>query len=257
MYPRSLEIPSAGRQSFFLFGPRGTGKTTLLEQRFPDAVHLDLLDHALYLELLARPQRLRDLIPPGYERMGCGRRSAADASGPQRGPPADRDGRAALHPDRVERSQPAPAGRQPAGRPSAHPSPVPADGGRSRQRLRVGAGADPRPASVGVHPAGPRLVPGIVRRELPPPGSAGRRTHPQPCGVQPVPGKRQLLAGGAPQRGRGGARRGGGPQDGCRLLRPAGRPADRDQGPGLHQASQTPHDRPSEVLPVRRRASTG
>ncbi len=67
MYPRSLEIPSAGPQSFFLFGPRGTGKATLLEQRFPDAVHLDLLDHALYLELLARPQRLRDLIPPGHE----------------------------------------------------------------------------------------------------------------------------------------------------------------------------------------------
>ena len=38
-----------------------------LKQRFPDALYLDLLDHALYLELLARPQRLRDLIPPGYD----------------------------------------------------------------------------------------------------------------------------------------------------------------------------------------------
>ena len=67
MYPRSLAIPSNGRQSFFLFGPRGTGKTTWLKQRFPDALYLDLLDHSLYLELLARPQRLRDLIPPGYD----------------------------------------------------------------------------------------------------------------------------------------------------------------------------------------------
>ena len=67
MYPRSLAIPSNGHQSFFLFGPRGTGKTTWLKQRFPDAIYLDLLDHALYLELLARPQRLRDLIPPGYD----------------------------------------------------------------------------------------------------------------------------------------------------------------------------------------------
>ena len=67
MYPRSLEVPSTGRQSFFLFGPHGTGKTTWLKQRFPDAIYLDLLDHALYLELLARPQRLRDLIPPGYD----------------------------------------------------------------------------------------------------------------------------------------------------------------------------------------------
>ena len=33
----------------------------------PDAIYLDLLDHALYLELLARPQRLRELIPPGYD----------------------------------------------------------------------------------------------------------------------------------------------------------------------------------------------
>ena len=67
MYPRTLQIPGAARQSFFLFGPRGTGKTTWLKQRFPDAVYLDLLDHALYLELLAGPQRLRDLIPPGHE----------------------------------------------------------------------------------------------------------------------------------------------------------------------------------------------
>ena len=67
MYPRMLDIPDAACQSFFLFGPRGTGKTTWLKQRFPDAIYLDLLDHALYLELLARPQRLRDLIPPGHE----------------------------------------------------------------------------------------------------------------------------------------------------------------------------------------------
>ena len=67
MYPRTLGIPAASRQSFFLFGPRGTGKTTWLKQRFPDAIYLDLLDHALYLELLARPQRLRELIPPQHD----------------------------------------------------------------------------------------------------------------------------------------------------------------------------------------------
>ena len=67
MYPRSLDLPSDSRQSFFLFGPRGTGKTTWLKQRFPHAIYLDLLDHALYLELLARPQRLRELIPPRHD----------------------------------------------------------------------------------------------------------------------------------------------------------------------------------------------
>ena len=65
MYPRSLDLPSHSRQSFFLFGPRGTGKTTWLKQRFPQAIYLDLLDHALYLELLARPQRLREFAMMG------------------------------------------------------------------------------------------------------------------------------------------------------------------------------------------------
>ncbi len=62
-----LEAPAAGGGSFFLFGPRGTGKTTWIKQRFPNALYLDLLDHALYLELLTRPQRLRELIPPRHD----------------------------------------------------------------------------------------------------------------------------------------------------------------------------------------------
>ena len=66
MYPRSLEAPDDGGQSFFLFGPRGTGKTTWLRQRFPNALYLDLLDHTLYLDLLTRPHRLRELIPPRH-----------------------------------------------------------------------------------------------------------------------------------------------------------------------------------------------
>ena len=61
-----LQVPP-NRQSVFLFGPRGTGKTTWLKDRFPEALYLDLLDHALYLELLARPERLRELIPPGHD----------------------------------------------------------------------------------------------------------------------------------------------------------------------------------------------
>jgi predicted AAA+ superfamily ATPase len=48
--------------SFFLFGPRGTGKTTWLRQIFPDALFLDLLQPDLARELAARPERLRDLV---------------------------------------------------------------------------------------------------------------------------------------------------------------------------------------------------
>jgi predicted AAA+ superfamily ATPase len=61
VYPRLLSAPS--RQSFFLFGPRGVGKTAWLHERFPGAQFFDLLDHAVYSELLAQPQRLGDRIP--------------------------------------------------------------------------------------------------------------------------------------------------------------------------------------------------
>jgi predicted AAA+ superfamily ATPase len=61
VYPRLLEPPA--KQSFFLFGPRGVGKTAWAHARFPDVPYFDLLDHQLYVELLAAPQRLQDLIP--------------------------------------------------------------------------------------------------------------------------------------------------------------------------------------------------
>ncbi len=56
---RFFEIP---RQSCFLFGPRGTGKSTWLRDRLPDALFLDLLEPALHRSLNARPERLRDLL---------------------------------------------------------------------------------------------------------------------------------------------------------------------------------------------------
>lgn len=44
--------------SFFLFGPRGTGKSTWLRHVLPGALYLDLLDASLYLELSGDPHRL-------------------------------------------------------------------------------------------------------------------------------------------------------------------------------------------------------
>ena len=55
---RSLKIPT---RSFFLFGPRGAGKSTWLRQVFPSAVRFDLLESGLYLELTREPQRLEAL----------------------------------------------------------------------------------------------------------------------------------------------------------------------------------------------------
>jgi predicted AAA+ superfamily ATPase len=65
MYARKLNYPVD--KSFFLFGPRGTGKTTWVKNSFPDGILIDLLDSALYNSLLAAPQRLEDFIPPGFD----------------------------------------------------------------------------------------------------------------------------------------------------------------------------------------------
>jgi predicted AAA+ superfamily ATPase len=56
---RFFDLPE---QSFFLFGPRGTGKTTLLRQRLPDALVINLLQPEVHRELLARPERLREIL---------------------------------------------------------------------------------------------------------------------------------------------------------------------------------------------------
>ena len=65
MYPRWLQPPP--RQSFFLFGPRGVGKTAWVHEQFPDALFFDLLDHHTYTQLLAAPQRLGDQIPRSHK----------------------------------------------------------------------------------------------------------------------------------------------------------------------------------------------
>ncbi len=57
--PRLLKRPD---RSFFLFGPRGTGKSTWLQQVLPGAPRLDLLDASLFLELSRDPHRLEALI---------------------------------------------------------------------------------------------------------------------------------------------------------------------------------------------------
>ncbi len=54
----SLELPKG--QSAFLWGPRKTGKSTLLRQRFPDALRFDLLDTRLLLEFTRSPWALAE-----------------------------------------------------------------------------------------------------------------------------------------------------------------------------------------------------
>lgn len=63
MYQRLLDISALSRKkSLFLFGPRSTGKTTLLRQQFPQERIINLLRSAIFLPLSHEPGRLSELI---------------------------------------------------------------------------------------------------------------------------------------------------------------------------------------------------
>ena len=59
MYTRRLARPD---RSFFLFGPRGTGKTTWLRQAFPDAVWFDLVRDAELFRLMRDADAFRQQV---------------------------------------------------------------------------------------------------------------------------------------------------------------------------------------------------
>lgn len=65
---RALDLPKLlARKSHFLFGPRQTGKSTLIRRTLPTAQVYDLLDNAVFLELSQRPGRLLEELGPGVE----------------------------------------------------------------------------------------------------------------------------------------------------------------------------------------------
>ena len=59
MYRRLAQVPA---QSYFLLGMRGVGKSTWAQQALPDALRLDLLDEALFTDLLGDPSLFRQLL---------------------------------------------------------------------------------------------------------------------------------------------------------------------------------------------------
>lgn len=50
------------QKSYFIFGPRGTGKSTWVKQHHPDAVIIDLLEPETYRHYSAFPERLREAV---------------------------------------------------------------------------------------------------------------------------------------------------------------------------------------------------
>ncbi len=59
MFTRALRLPRQGTETFFLWGPRQTGKTTLLKATYPDALWIDLLKAEEYRRYLQNPELLR------------------------------------------------------------------------------------------------------------------------------------------------------------------------------------------------------
>ena len=51
-----MALPAQG--SFFLFGPRGTGKSTWLEAALPKALRIDLLRESTFVELAGHAERM-------------------------------------------------------------------------------------------------------------------------------------------------------------------------------------------------------
>jgi len=60
MFRRSLRLPAPGTETFFLWGPRQAGKTTLLREAYPRAMWIDLLRAEDYRRYLQNPERLRE-----------------------------------------------------------------------------------------------------------------------------------------------------------------------------------------------------
>ena len=62
MFNRDLALPKSGAESFFLWGPRQIGKSTLLRNTYPEGRWIDLLKAEEYRRYLARPELLRQEV---------------------------------------------------------------------------------------------------------------------------------------------------------------------------------------------------
>ena len=63
MEKHTTRFLSAGSNSFFLFGPRGTGKTIWIrQQKFENAIYIDLNDERMFCDYMANPLLLREQV---------------------------------------------------------------------------------------------------------------------------------------------------------------------------------------------------
>ena len=62
MIERKLKIDNELEDSIFLFGARQTGKSTFLREKFPDSIHIDLLDTSVASRFKRMPSLLYDTL---------------------------------------------------------------------------------------------------------------------------------------------------------------------------------------------------
>ena len=60
MFERKIHLETASKESLFVWGPRQTGKSTLLRQLFPHATIIDLLKNDEYIKYKNNPSLLRE-----------------------------------------------------------------------------------------------------------------------------------------------------------------------------------------------------
>jgi len=60
MYHRIQKLPLSASETCFLWGPRQTGKSTLLQSLFPGAIQYNLLLSETYQQLLRSPELIRE-----------------------------------------------------------------------------------------------------------------------------------------------------------------------------------------------------
>ena len=65
--PRAFIPP---RHSYFLFGPRGTGKSTLIKKLYPGALKLDFLLPDVERKYLANPERIVEALDARRQNFG-------------------------------------------------------------------------------------------------------------------------------------------------------------------------------------------
>jgi predicted AAA+ superfamily ATPase len=71
MFKRLLALPRAATETFFLWGPRQTGKSTLLRRRYGDGRWVDLLKADEFRRYVSRPELLRQELEAEDPGSGC------------------------------------------------------------------------------------------------------------------------------------------------------------------------------------------